>query len=105
MADEPIKLSSTGKKAGSRRQDYASPPVEEVSAFHGNADTDSDTSALHHTLGSSAAQAAPGDHTHDGGTSPFIIQGLGITGTRGTAAWYASIEAILVRLGATNSAD
>lgn len=31
---------------------------------HQNADTDSSPSALHHTLGSGANQAAPGNHTH-----------------------------------------
>lgn len=32
---------------------------------HQNADTDSSGSALHHTLGTGAHQAAPGNHTHD----------------------------------------
>lgn len=32
---------------------------------HQSPDTDSATSALHHTVGSGANQGAPGDHTHD----------------------------------------
>lgn len=45
---------------------------------HQNADTDSSPTALHHTLGNGANQAAPGNHTHDyrGDTilnKPYII--------------------------------
>lgn len=36
---------------------------------HYRADTDVSQVALHHTLGSNNAQAAPGDHIHDGATS------------------------------------
>lgn len=34
------------------------------SATHGSPDTDAATSSLHHTIGSSATQAAAGNHTH-----------------------------------------
>jgi hypothetical protein len=82
----------------------ASPAYEAVQAFHTNADVDADTNALHHTVGSQPAQASPGDHTHDGGSSSPILQGTTISGVRGTAAYQASLEAALVRLGASSAA-
>jgi len=39
---------------------------------HLDADTDSSTTAIHHTLGSSPTQASPGSHRHDG-TDSFKI--------------------------------
>lgn len=36
------------------------------SKTHANADTDTSTSSIHHTLGPGPTQAAPGNHTHDG---------------------------------------
>ena len=37
---------------------------------HDSADTDSSSTAIHHTLGSSATQAAPGNHNHTGTYAP-----------------------------------
>lgn len=42
---------------------------KEVADFHKNADKDGSAKALHHTLGYGPNQAAPGNHSHDGGTS------------------------------------
>lgn len=39
---------------------------------HFNSDVDSSQRSLHHTLGPGRNQAAPGDHIHDGITSPKI---------------------------------
>ncbi|QZE10458.1 hypothetical protein SEA_SCOOBYDOOBYDOO_112 [Mycobacterium phage ScoobyDoobyDoo] len=39
---------------------------------HEDCDVDSSTSAIHHTLGPGALQAAPGDHTHDYNSLPNI---------------------------------
>lgn len=79
------------------------PPAEQVAEFHTNADTDTRRESAHHTLGIAPYQASPGDHTHDGGTSPLLLAGVTITGTRGSASNAASIIAALVKLGATDS--
>lgn len=100
-----VSLSKAAARGLQRGVPADPPPVEEVQTFHTNADTDGDGSALHHTLGPGSAQATPGDHTHDGGSSSPIFQGVGISGTRGSVAYQQSIEALLVRLGATNSAS
>ena len=42
---------------------------DEVKRFHRNSDVDENPLALHHTLGTLANQASPGDHTHDGKNS------------------------------------
>jgi hypothetical protein len=95
---------SRAARALSQGQLPPPPPFEEVRQLHTNADTDADTSALHHTVGSQPAQASPGDHTHDGGSSNPLLQGITISGTRGTAAYNQSLEAALVALGASNQA-
>lgn len=79
------------------------PSAEQVADFHTNSDADTRKEAQHHTLGIQPYQASPGDHTHDGGTSPLLLAGVTITGTRGSAANAASIISALVKLGATDS--
>lgn len=46
--------------------------TQEVNDFHVNSDVDKSTLSQHHTLGTLATQASPGDHTHDGITSKRI---------------------------------
>jgi hypothetical protein len=75
----------------------------EVSRFHTNADTDGGRGAAHHTLGPNSGQAAPGDHDHRGGNSVLLLQGVTITGARGGNVALASVIAVLVELGATDS--
>ena len=79
------------------------PPAEAVDDFHTNSDVDSRAEALHHTLGPGPNQSSPGDHTHDGGDSALILEGQVISGSRATDAWRLSVNAILVRLGATDN--
>jgi hypothetical protein len=79
------------------------PTAEEVERLHENADTDSRAEALHHTLGPGGNQAAPGSHRHDGGDSALLFDGLTISGSRASDAWRLSVNALLVRLGATDS--
>jgi hypothetical protein len=79
------------------------PSSSEVDNFHSNSDLDASVNAQHHTLGPSGNQAAPGNHTHDGGSSPLILAGLTITGSRGSDAWRQSVNALLVRLGAKDN--
>lgn len=79
------------------------PTPDVVDDFHTNSDLDSRAQAQHHTLGSSPTQASPGDHTHDGGTSPLLLAGIQLTGSKGGNAALASVIAALVKLGATDS--
>lgn len=78
------------------------PAAEHVNDFHTNSDVDSGPDAHHHRLGTGTNQAAPGNHTHDGSDSPLILDGLSITGAKGTTTWYASVNQLLVRLGAAD---
>jgi hypothetical protein len=78
------------------------PPADLINDFHTNSDVDSAPDAHHHRLGLGPNQAAPGMHTHDGSDSPLILDGLQITGAKGTAGWYSSVNALLVRLGAAD---
>ena len=79
------------------------PPSQVVDDFHGNSDVDSRAEAQKLTLGPIPIQAAPGNHTHDGGDSALILEGQTISGSRATDAWRISVNALLVRLGATDN--
>jgi len=79
------------------------PPAQAVEDFHTNSDLDARAEAQHHTLGPGPNQAAPGDHVHDGGDSALLLEGQTIAGSRATDAWRLSVNAILVRLGATDN--
>jgi hypothetical protein len=82
---------------------FGRPDSTTVREFHVNADTDVTPDALHHTLGPGVNQAASGAHAHDGNDSALLLEGQSITGTKATAAWASSINALMVRLGATDS--
>jgi hypothetical protein len=77
------------------------PTSDEVTRFHINADTDVRDEAVHHTLGPNPGQASPGDHIHDGGTSPYLLDGFSIQTSAAIATWRLQVEAALQRLGAT----
>jgi len=77
--------------------------TEEVEKFHTNSDLDLRAEAQHHSLGPGPTQASPGNHTHDGGTSPLLLDGYTITGSRNSDAWRLQINAMLVRLGAKDT--
>lgn len=79
------------------------PTSEEVDKFHQNADTDSRGQAIHHTLGPTENQAAPGNHNHRGGDSVQLLLGITITGSRGGNIALLSVIQALVALGATDS--
>lgn len=97
-ADQPSKTKQTNlMRAGQK------PSAEEVEDFHTNADVDTRIESIHHTLGPGASQASPGNHVHDGGTSPLLLTGFTLTGSRGGNTALVSIIACLVRLGATDS--
>src|SRR6188768_2019685 len=101
-----LKKKQYGSKSGEQTKnldDNPKPDAQHVEDFHTNADTDTRGESLHHTLGPSPTQAAPGDHNHDGGTSGLLLSGMTISGSRASDAYRLSINAILVRLGATDS--
>ena len=50
----------------------ATPKLSQVNT-HQSPDTDSSASALHHTLGPSATQAAPGNHNHSTTNTPVWL--------------------------------
>ena len=80
-----------------------SPSGDIVRQFHKNAAVDTAPHDIHHTLGHEPNQASPGDHSHDGGTSPLLIEGMQIVGSKqNPSTVLPSIIAILVRLGAKN---
>lgn len=83
--------------------DKAKPSSKEVQDFHTNADTDGSSKSIHHTLGSGINQASPGTHTHDGGNSKLLLEGVTISGSRGGNAALASVIAALVSLGASDA--
>lgn len=57
------------------------------SKTHGSPDTDASAAALHHTLGTSAFQAAAGNHTHDAATGLSSgVVAIARGGTNGSAA-------------------
>lgn len=59
----------------------AFPTSKQVINLHRNADVDLSARALHHTLGSGANQASPGNHLHDGESGEFLFP----TGTGSTS--------------------
>lgn len=97
-----------GSKSGEQSKALATgdkPDARRVEEFHANADTDTRPESLHHTLGPSPSQASPGDHTHDGGTSQQLLIGSTISGSRASDAYHLSLNAILVKLGATDTSS
>ncbi len=82
---------------------FGRPDAVSVRELHTNADTDVTPDSAHHTLGPGVNQAASGAHIHDGNDSAMLLEGQSITGAKASAAWASSINALLVRLGATDS--
>lgn len=80
------------------------PTSQQVKKIHENADTDGSQKSIHHTLGPLHNQSAPGDHTHDGGTSARLLEGVTLTGSRTNITTLGpQIVAALEALGATNN--
>jgi len=96
-------LSSDNSPGTFGRDENPKPPSQAVDDFHTNSDVDARAESQHHTLGPNPTQASPGDHRHDGGDSALILEGETISGSRATDAWRQSVNAILVRLGATDN--
>lgn len=82
---------------------FGRPDPNTVSQFHTFDDVDANKDSHHHTIGTGTNQAASGSHTHNGSDSSFIIPGTAITGTKATVGWAASVNAILVAMGAVDN--
>ncbi len=103
LGAQPYGSNPTAQEPKTTKQD-PSPPGSVVTAFHRNADTDVRSESIHHTLGPRSAQASPGDHSHNGGTSVKLLQGYILTGSKATpATMWPSIIQCLVRLGAKDT--
>ena len=83
--------------------DPSAPSAKEVIKAHLMADTDGKATAAHHTLGAGPMQSSPGNHTHNGGTSLSLLEGITISGAKGSNTALASVIAALVSLGATDT--
>jgi hypothetical protein len=79
------------------------PDAKLVEDFHTNDDTDVRKESHHHTLGNGASQAAPGDHNHQAGNGAPLFEGMTVTGSKGGNAALASLIAVLVQFGLTDS--
>lgn len=58
--------------------------AQQALRLHEFSDKDSSPLAQHHTLGPRRHQASPGNHNHDGSTSPKLGAGKGLTLTGST---------------------
>jgi len=94
---------SSGSESSFGSDENPKPSAQAVDDFHENSDADSRAESLHHTLGPNPNQSSPGNHTHDGGASAFILTEETISGVRGDDTWALSVNAILVRLGAIDN--
>lgn len=100
MTMTPQDKGVVGKGVGAFNATSNFPSAKEVDDFHTNSDVDQRAESLHHTLGPAPAQAAPGNHNHDGGTSAPLWEGDSISGSRGGNVALGSVIALLVQKGA-----
>lgn len=80
-----------------------SPPNKVVTDFHKNASVDTRAEDIHHTLGTSPSQAAPGSHRHDGKDSVALFEGFTVTGSRSNGTALQSLLNVLTNLGLNDS--
>ena len=94
LPDRDLNYDSEDKDYSKAGADW---PSGSVDALHERCDVDSSQIANHHTLGSGRNQASPGNHRHDGTTSPKVgtDMGLSITGSKGGNAALTSLIAML----------
>lgn len=66
----------------------SAPSAQESTNLHQQSDVDSSQRAQHHTLGKSRNQASPGNHIHDGITSPKMgAMAIGTSGNNPVPAF------------------
>jgi hypothetical protein len=85
----------------------SAPSSDEVTLSHQASDLDSNPRAQHHTLGTNRNQSSPGNHIHDGITSPKLgqlnmdpagnatIPALVLTGSKGGNVALTNLIALL----------
>lgn len=73
-------------------QTESSPEPRVVNAFHARSDKDSAKNAQHHSLGTDANQASPGDHVHDGRNSKPLLKGFDPTFPTTASATYSQSQ-------------
>ena len=94
MADKEIKVAEHAKSD--------KPTSKQVTDFHTNSDVDGSPKAAHHTLGPSPNQAAPGNHTHDGGNSATLdslLENITVTGATDTDALRSLLSQLEAQFG------
>lgn len=74
------------------------PPSAIVNQLHRNSDKDAQTQAIHHTLGAKRSQASPGDHTHDGGDSIGLADGVVLSGALTLSPTTASVAGVVKQI-------
>lgn len=93
----------TARGVGAYGAERSNADATSVDDFHQQSDLDVRSESQHHTLGAKQGQAAPGNHSHDGGSSPFLWDGTTIVGSRGGNMALASVISILVQKGVVDS--
>ena len=84
--------------------DGQAPSSDQVAKIHEKSDKDGGPKSQHHTLGPGPNQASPGNHTHDGGNSAFLLDGYTLTGSRAdTATMITKFIEVLKLLGMKDS--
>lgn len=97
------KSTAVAKGVGAYGAERSNADATQVDDFHEQSDLNTRSEAQHHTLGPSQNQAAPGNHTHDGGTSVPLWDGNTLSGSRGGNMALASVIAALVQKGAIDA--
>jgi hypothetical protein len=106
---KPTQPNQFGQVANNQSDHTAGPGKSalESNLDHGQDDADSSPRAHHHTLGTSRNQASPGNHIHDGISSPklgakimdpagnAVKNAYAISGAKGSNAALASLIAML----------
>lgn len=105
MPDSEI-LTQLAQSDATMLQGVNPPSNKVVEWFHGRADTTRHES-IHHALGTGPSDASPGDHTHNGKDSPYIIPaGSTLTDVPTTATTLQlanainALNALMTKLGA-----
>ena len=98
-----VKSTAVAKGVGAYGAERSNADATQVDDFHEQSDLNTRSEAQHHTLGPSQNQAAPGNHTHDGGTSVPLWDGNTLSGSRGGNMALASVIAALVQKGAIDA--
>lgn len=76
---------------------------DDIQKLHDKSDKDGSAQALHHTLGTGANQASPGNHNHRGGDSARLLEGITVTGSRDGNVALTNLLIVLREFGLNDS--